>query len=201
MTDKSKAPPPGRKELQLDHLGGSKDDAWNKSLANYIARALPTSSDTFDKKGQSDEIFAAMVGLGECKPSDPLEAMLLGQIISANAASLELQRRAWIKEQSFECRTKFLALADKSARTVATLVEALNRHRGKGPQIVRVERVTVHEGGQAIVGPVSHQGGGYVSKSEDQPHAKQIADASGAAMPCDVEAEQEALPVAGGARA
>jgi hypothetical protein len=34
------------------------------------------------------------------------------------------------------------------------MLEALDRKRGKGPQIVRVERVVVHEGGQAIVGNV-----------------------------------------------
>jgi hypothetical protein len=34
------------------------------------------------------------------------------------------------------------------------MLEALDRKRGKGPQVVRVERVVVHEGGQAIVGNV-----------------------------------------------
>jgi len=29
-----------------------------------------------------------------------------------NATALELLRRAWLKDQSFECRTRFLALAD-----------------------------------------------------------------------------------------
>ena len=41
------------------------------------------------------------------------------------------------------------------ARGMADMLEALDRKRGKGPQVVRVERVVVHEGGQAIVGPVS----------------------------------------------
>ena len=34
------------------------------------------------------------------------------------------------------------------------MLEALDGKRGKGPQVVRVERVTVHQGGQAIVGTV-----------------------------------------------
>ena len=49
------------------------------------------------------------------------------------------------------------------------LLEALNRHRGKGQQKVTVEHVHVHSGGQAIVGTV--QGGGVARKSEEQPHA------------------------------
>ena len=47
-------------------------------------------------------------------------------MIAAKTASLDLYRRAWIPEQSFEIKTKFLALADKAARTVAVLGEALD---------------------------------------------------------------------------
>ena len=44
--------------------------------------------------------------------------------------------------------------APKLSRTHATLLEALNRHRGKGQQKVTVEHVHAHNGGQAIVGNV-----------------------------------------------
>ena len=44
--------------------------------------------------------------------------------------------------------------ANKLSRTYSTLLEALNRHRGKGQQKVTVEHVHVHQGGQAIVGNV-----------------------------------------------
>jgi hypothetical protein len=40
------------------------------------------------------------------------------------------------------------------ARGMTDMLEALDRKRGKGPQVVRVERVVVNEGGQAIVGNV-----------------------------------------------
>jgi hypothetical protein len=46
------------------------------------------------------------------------------------------------------------------SRTYTTLLEALNRHRGKGQQKVTVEHVHVHQGGQAIVGHVQHNGEG-----------------------------------------
>jgi hypothetical protein len=46
------------------------------------------------------------------------------------------------------------------------LLEALNRHSGKGQQQVWVEHVHVHQGGQAIVGAVQ---GGYPSKVEINP--------------------------------
>ncbi len=37
-------------------------------------------------------------------------------------------------------------------------MEALKKHRAKAQQIVRVERVNVESGGQAIVGDVSTRG-------------------------------------------
>ena len=55
---------------------------------------------------------------------------------------------------------------NKLARTFAAQVEALKRYRTGGEQIVRVEHVTVNEGGQAIVGNVSHGGRGSPKKTD-----------------------------------
>jgi hypothetical protein len=61
-----------------------------------------------------------------------------------------------------------------------------------------VQHVHVAEGGQAIVGNVNAptQGVGERKKSEDQPHA--LGYASGVEMSRQIEAEREAVPVAGG---
>jgi hypothetical protein len=75
------------------------------------------------------------------------------------------------------------------------LLDALNRHRGKGQQKVTVEHVHVHEGGQAIVGTVETLGGGVQRKSQDQPHAKQIAHASQSTV-CSEDKAREPLPIA-----
>src|ERR1700730_15849925 len=55
---------------------------------------------------------------------------------------------------------------NKLARTFAAQVEALKRYRSGGEQTVQVEHVTVNEGGQAIVGNVSHGGRGSSEKKE-----------------------------------
>ena len=55
---------------------------------------------------------------------------------------------------------------NKLARTFAAQVEALKRYRSGGEQTVRVEHVTVNEGGQAIVGNVSHGRRGSPEKME-----------------------------------
>ena len=129
--------------------------------------------------------------------------MIAAQLLAAHNATMECYRRAMIAEQSFEGRREALNQANKLSRTYTTLLEALNRHRGKGQQKVTVEHVHVHAGGQAVVGMVEAPGGGDRPKSEDQPHAKQITHASQPSMwgadrsgkPCQITSDAErAMP-------
>jgi hypothetical protein len=107
------------------------------------------------------------VGIG---PKDELEGMIAAQLIAAHNAAMECYRRAMIGEQTFEGHRENLTQANKLSRTYTVLLDALNRHRGKGQQKVTVEHVHVHSGGQAIVGSVE-AGGGGAPKTKDQPHA------------------------------
>src|ERR687887_1087934 len=81
--------------------------------------------------------------------------MLAAQLIAAHNAAMECYRRAMLREQTFEGRQQSLSQANKLSRASAALIEALNRHRGKGQQKVTVEHVHVHSGGQAVVGMVT----------------------------------------------
>jgi hypothetical protein len=110
----------------------------------------------------------------QMSPKDELEAMIAAQLLAAHNATMECYRRAMIAEQTFEGRRENLSQANKLSRTYAALVEALNRHRGKGQQKVTVEHVHVHAGGQAVVGVIGTSGGGDRGKLGEQPHEKQI---------------------------
>src|ERR1700730_8191147 len=95
-------------------------------------------------------------------------------------------------------------LAVKLLRTFAAQAEALQRYRGKGQQKVTVEHVHVHTGGQAIVGSVSHTGGGRDhDENRGQPHAPEnagaITFAPGTTLP-SADKAREAMPVASGRR-
>jgi hypothetical protein len=180
----------------LKHVGGSKSDDWNHLLANQALECLWLKhSDAEARDKQYLATIDALIGIG---PQDELEGMMAAQLIAAHNAAMECYRRAMIGEQTFEGRRENLAQANKLSRSFATLLEALNRHRGKGQQKVTVEHVHVHSGGQAVVGVVEPAGGGDRAKSEDQPHAKQIAHAPQPAMRCP-DAEREPVPVAGDA--
>jgi hypothetical protein len=164
-------------------------------LGNQTTNALWIKhSSAEDAKKQRRAAVQALMGIA---PRDELEGMIAAQLVACHNASMECYRRAMIGEQSFEGRRENLSQAGKLSRTYATLLECLNRHRGKGTQKVTVEHVHVHAGGQAVVGTVEAPGGGLQAKSKDQPHA--IANAPGCPMP-STDATRHAVPVASGCR-
>ena len=189
---------PAQQPGKLKMIGGSASDDWNNVLATQAIRTVwvqHSDEDALDQQlaattaaligidQHSDEdaldqqlaaTTAALIGIG---PKDELEGMIAAQLLAAHNASMECYRRAMIPQQSLESRRENLNQANKLSRTYATLLESLNRHRGKGQQKVMVEHVHVHAGGQAVVGMVEAPGGGAGPKSEDQAHAKQIAHA------------------------
>jgi hypothetical protein len=152
---------------EFKRLGGSDSDHFNQMLAEQTLEALWVAhSDDGQRNRQYLAAAAALIG---AKPQNELEGMLISQMIACHAASLECHRRAMLSEQTIEVRQINLSAASKLSRTYAALLEALNRHRGKGQQVVRVEHVTVQAGGQAIVGGVTQ--GGH-QESEDRAHAQ-----------------------------
>ena len=93
------------------------------------------------------------------KPRDQLEAALAMQMAAVHHATMNAVEKlgAATKREVAELHEKAL---NRLARTFAAQMEALKRYRSKGEQRVYVERVNVSEGGQAIIGPVSHGGSG-----------------------------------------
>ena len=99
--------------------------------------------------------IAAMTA--ELEPSDAIEAMLVTQMAATHVAMTTLAQKMadqtmWtIRESNERSMTRL-------SRTFLAQVDALKKYRAKGQQIVKVEQVTVQDGGQAIVGDVTHSG-------------------------------------------
>jgi len=133
----------------LKALGGAQYDDWNNWLASRTSLALPVNQKDDDRA--TEATVAVYSGMIDLKPADPIEGILISQLVAANQASLEMYRRAWaLSSEYFEARTKYLALADKAARTVVMLTERLDHHRGRGQQQITVKHVTVNAD-QALV--------------------------------------------------
>jgi hypothetical protein len=179
----------------LKCFGGSRSDDFNEVLLAQVIGSL--SRGNTNETGLAQRYGAAIWAMGGIRPKDELEGMIAAQLVASHNAAMECHRRA-NNDQTFEGRKEHLNQANKLSRTFATLLEGLNRHRGKGQQKVTVEHVHVHEGGQAIVGNVGTQGGGMLPKPEDQAHAKQIAHAPGAPLP-SADTARDGVSIAGDA--
>jgi hypothetical protein len=96
-------------------------------------------------------------------PADPIEGILIAQLMVANEAALSMYRKGWAQPpEFFAARTKYLQLADKAARTVVLLTERLDHHRGRGQQQITVKHVTTNNvtADQAIIADSVTTGGG-----------------------------------------
>ena len=130
--------------------------------------------------GSPDQLAfnAALSVINGVRPQDEVEAMLAANMAVANITLLELvaRTRAAIAGHLYQGnglkRLDVLGnLTNKFMRTFAIQIEALARKRRKGEQTVTVRHLHIHAGGQAVVGNVTHRGGG-VTKIEQRPYGE-----------------------------
>jgi hypothetical protein len=203
MAKKSKKPVPVEMEHpdkvqgKLKRLGGSNYDDFNQTLANQVVNTLwmPEATNSETRNRMIQTVMASMTGIA---PQDETEGMLAAQMVATHHASMECFRRAMIEGQTFEGREQNLRFADRLSKTYAHQLDALKRYRRKADQTVRIERVVVKDGGQAIVGNVT-RGGGDGEQNDEQPRAPSLTDESGAEV-WGEDTLREPVPVARGAR-
>jgi hypothetical protein len=145
----------GRMTVALDPgaartLGGSNYQEFTQTLLDGVLATLPTRNPAETAK----RVAAAAAALAAFRPADEIEAMLAGQCVALHFGAMECLRRAILPDQHPEAASKLRRDGANLARGMTDMLDAMDRKRGKGPQVVRVERVVVHEGGQAIVGNV-----------------------------------------------
>ena len=108
-------------------------------------------------KGAAYRDFVLAMG-AELEPKDAIEAMLVTQISVLHASMMDASQKVW-DAPNLATREAYDRIVNRLARTYAVQLEQLRRYRSESPHVVKVERVTVNAGGQAIVGNVSPRGG------------------------------------------
>ena len=102
------------------------------------------------------------------QPRDQVEAMLAAQMAATHNLTMNFARKL-NHVQTIQQQDSAERAFNKLGRTFAAQVDALKRYRSSGDQTMRVEHVTVNEGGQAIVGNVTGMGRGGSEKSRTTP--------------------------------
>lgn len=141
---------------QLRVLFGTKTQEAAFGLMRTAMNALGRSGEDYR------DLLAAMAV--EIEPRDGIEAMLVVQMTATHTAMTEMTRRMVDTSSNFQVRESLERSMTRLSRTYLTQMEALKKHRAKAQQTVRVERVTVESGGQAVVGSIQHRGRPHVEE-------------------------------------
>ena len=140
-------------ESKIGSVGGSRSDVWNDAVLDSLQMAIPNlerlPQEVIERKSQ-----AMLDALMSLKPRDEIEGMVMAQMIAIQQTIMECFRRAWLGKQHPRLRQDYLNQVSKLSRTYTQLLDALNKHRGKGQQKMIVEHVNIEAGGQAVVGNV-----------------------------------------------
>ncbi len=141
-------------------ITGSANPAFSRHLLSAVGSTLwfPEGTPPAQIVAATAAALSAVQGFA---PRDPVEGMMAAQAVALHHAAMECFRRAMIPGQSFEVADRLRRQGANMARAMADMAEAIDRRRGKGPQVVRVERVVVQDGGQAIVGTITPGGGSH----------------------------------------
>ena len=144
-----------------------------QQLAGIAFAGAVTGKLDDDKMARVNAALSCVEGIA---PRDETEAMLAAQMTAIHYATMRAARKlaaaTEIPEQEVASN-----MVSKLARTYAAQVEALKKYRSAGEQVIRVQHqhVTVHEGGQAIVGNVEGRKGGSYVETAEQPHVPAVA--------------------------
>lgn len=96
--------------------------------------------------------------IDDMKPRDAAETALCTQMAVTHQSAMMMARRLNLAPD-IQRQEAFERALNKLLRSYAAQMDTLKRYRSKGQQVVRVERVTVERGAQAVVGNVTHRGG------------------------------------------
>lgn len=147
--------------LVIDY-SGDLERLMRASDSAQVAHGLLMQVASIGSTGKSIDEGAANFALGfidAMQPKDAAEALLLAQMAATHQAAMMMARRLNHVENLPQQDSAERAF-NKLMRSYAAQMDTLKRYRSKGQQTVRVERVTVQDGGRAIVGSVEAEVGG-----------------------------------------
>ncbi len=133
----------------LDKTCGTKEHDYTKLILSQLINVLHPSA---TEPVNASNLNAALAFVNGIQPRDELEAALATQLFAAHVLIMKSARKAASSEA--ELTGMHVNHVAKLSRAFAAQAEALQKYRNKGRQRITVERVSVYDGGQAVVGQV-----------------------------------------------
>ena len=95
---------PNKAESKFKLLGGGKMDEWNKRLSDITVNALPIAHSK-NKDAITEACLAVSYGVMDIAPADPVEGILVAQLMAANEAALAMYQKGWAQPPEYRlCR-------------------------------------------------------------------------------------------------
>jgi hypothetical protein len=137
--------------------GFTRDDPAMNTIVPIFNALVKRGCSDEDARQKVDQLLSTMC---ELDPQDGHEGKLIGMMLVAYDRAMECFKRAEVNASNANVYLGLQNQGIKLMRIYAQLLEALDKHRNKGRQKMTVEHIHVNKGGQAIVGNLSHEGGG-----------------------------------------
>lgn len=154
--------------VRLTEMFGSNSPEFALEQLQLLMKTARTDLPPEERTMAVNAMLAVVTGV---QPQNEVEGVLAVQMAATHHLAMALLERTRQAQQISVLESNG-NMAMKLLRTFTAQTEALARLRRGGNQTVRVEHVHVHSGGQAIVGNVTHPGGGGGAKrNAEQPHA------------------------------
>ena len=149
----------------LKEFCGSTSSVSNETLLQRAFLAMPShvGADHSGPQQLGEALLGALRGI---RPRDELEGALAVQMFVLNFTVLDFLRVANSNDQRVDIRCEMFSHAVKGSRACAALLDALNRHRGKGRHNMTIKHIHLNKGARAIVGPVNGETGRIVDATE-----------------------------------
>jgi len=158
-------PDPHYGHVLLANAFATADSDFLAEIMTQLYKASSKGSEASEQRLNEQRLNFALAVIKGIKPQDQIETMLGAQMGAVHGLVMEFAGRL-LRTEDLAWRDSASTILNKLARTFAMQVEALKRYRSNGEQTVRVEHVTVNNGGQAIVGAVSSMGPGGKEKPD-----------------------------------
>jgi hypothetical protein len=163
---------------------GSPDKDVQSWLTEQVRSTIRAPSDHVSQTGVNQ--FGAIAMMTSIQPGDGIEGMLAAQMVATQNGAMEFMRRGMDPSKDLSTQQAAIQNATKLMSVFTRQVEALAKHRGKGPASISVDQVTVNAGGQAIVSSTITTGPGtHIAPPAGQPA---LTDKSAESMPLIEEA-------------
>ena len=96
---------PNNPESNLKPLGGGNADEWNRRLNDLAINALPIAHSK-NKDAITEACLAVSYGVMDMAPADPVEGILIAQLMAANEAALAMYQKGFAATRIFPSPNK-----------------------------------------------------------------------------------------------